>query len=132
VVEGARLESVYTGNRIEGSNPSVSAFDRRSLSVGDLCFLLHLYYFGRPSADAVRYIIIKTYQRFKYKNSSSVAEALAKAISAFYCICIISGDLRRTRSAGTISKEVKSTQSLNCVLFVCTDHQIAPIYSKNW
>jgi hypothetical protein len=26
VVEGARLESVYTGNRIEGSNPSVSAF----------------------------------------------------------------------------------------------------------
>jgi hypothetical protein len=30
VVEGARLESVYTGNRIEGSNPSVSAFGRRS------------------------------------------------------------------------------------------------------
>ena len=25
VVEGARLESVYTGNRIEGSNPSLSA-----------------------------------------------------------------------------------------------------------
>ena len=25
VVEEARLESVYTGNRIEGSNPSVSA-----------------------------------------------------------------------------------------------------------
>ena len=25
VAEGARLESVYTGNRIEGSNPSVSA-----------------------------------------------------------------------------------------------------------
>jgi hypothetical protein len=25
VVEGARLESVYTGNRIEGSNPSPSA-----------------------------------------------------------------------------------------------------------
>ncbi len=25
VVEGARLESVYTGNRIEGSNPSDSA-----------------------------------------------------------------------------------------------------------
>jgi hypothetical protein len=24
-VEGARLESVYTGNRIEGSNPSLSA-----------------------------------------------------------------------------------------------------------
>ena len=27
VVEGARLESVYTGNRIEGSNPSVSAMN---------------------------------------------------------------------------------------------------------
>jgi hypothetical protein len=25
VVEGARLESVYTGNGIEGSNPSLSA-----------------------------------------------------------------------------------------------------------
>jgi hypothetical protein len=25
VVEGARLERVYTGNRIEGSNPSPSA-----------------------------------------------------------------------------------------------------------
>lgn len=25
MVEGARLERVYTGNRIEGSNPSVSA-----------------------------------------------------------------------------------------------------------
>ena len=25
MVEEARLESVYTGNRIEGSNPSVSA-----------------------------------------------------------------------------------------------------------
>jgi hypothetical protein len=26
VVEGARLESVYTGNRIAGSNPALSAF----------------------------------------------------------------------------------------------------------
>lgn len=25
MVEGARLESVYTGNRIEGSNPSLTA-----------------------------------------------------------------------------------------------------------
>ncbi len=25
MVEGARLERVYTGNRIEGSNPSLSA-----------------------------------------------------------------------------------------------------------
>ena len=37
VVEEARLESVYTGNRIEGSNPSVSAPARRSFSVGGLC-----------------------------------------------------------------------------------------------
>jgi GIY-YIG catalytic domain-containing protein len=29
VVEGARLESVYTGNRIEGSNPSVSAMEQK-------------------------------------------------------------------------------------------------------
>jgi hypothetical protein len=28
VAEGARLESVYTGNRIEGSNPSLSANHR--------------------------------------------------------------------------------------------------------
>ncbi len=27
MVEGARLESVYAGNRIEGSNPSLSAKD---------------------------------------------------------------------------------------------------------
>ena len=27
VVEGARLERVYAGNRIEGSNPSLSAID---------------------------------------------------------------------------------------------------------
>ena len=32
MVEGARLESVYTGNRIEGSNPSLSAFALRSFS----------------------------------------------------------------------------------------------------
>src|SRR6266404_2603059 len=39
-VEEARLESVYTGNRIEGSNPSVSASGRRSFSEGDLCFFI--------------------------------------------------------------------------------------------
>ena len=38
VVEEARLESVYTGNRIKGSNPLVSAFGRRSFSEGDLRF----------------------------------------------------------------------------------------------
>jgi hypothetical protein len=39
VVEGARLESVYTGNGIAGSNPALSAFARRSFSVGELRFL---------------------------------------------------------------------------------------------
>ena len=35
MVEGARLESVYTGNRIEGSNPSLSAeSDLKSLTDG--------------------------------------------------------------------------------------------------
>jgi hypothetical protein len=29
VADGARLESVYTGNRIEGSNPSLSAIALR-------------------------------------------------------------------------------------------------------
>src|SRR5690606_4688083 len=32
VVEGARLERVYTGNRIEGSNPSLSATIRLQTS----------------------------------------------------------------------------------------------------
>ena len=40
MVEGARLESVYTGNRIKGSNPLVSAFAHRSFSVGGLSFVL--------------------------------------------------------------------------------------------
>ena len=32
VVEGARLESVYMGNCIAGSNPALSAFARRSFA----------------------------------------------------------------------------------------------------
>jgi hypothetical protein len=31
VAEGARLESVYTGNRIVGSNPTLSASNRSQL-----------------------------------------------------------------------------------------------------
>ena len=31
MVEGARLESVYRGNSIEGSNPSLSAIDSKDL-----------------------------------------------------------------------------------------------------
>ena len=38
MVEGARLESVYTGNRIEGSNPSLSAiFLAATVSLQDGC-----------------------------------------------------------------------------------------------
>ncbi len=33
VVEGARLESVYRGNSIEGSNPSLSAIPRQRISL---------------------------------------------------------------------------------------------------
>ena len=35
MVEEVRLESVYTGNRIEGSNPSVSANKKSPLINGD-------------------------------------------------------------------------------------------------
>ncbi len=34
MAEGARLESVYTGNRIEGSNPSLSASFLENASPG--------------------------------------------------------------------------------------------------
>ena len=39
VVEGARLESVYRGNSIEGSNPSLSAFAHQRFSLGGLFIL---------------------------------------------------------------------------------------------
>ena len=39
MVEGARLESVYTGNCIEGSNPSLSARLSSNQGVLDLLFL---------------------------------------------------------------------------------------------
>ena len=41
MVEGARLESVYTGNRIEGSNPFLSAKERK-LKHAKACFLVIL------------------------------------------------------------------------------------------
>lgn len=37
MVEGARLESVYAGNRIKGSNPFLSA---SFLSLAEACILL--------------------------------------------------------------------------------------------
>ena len=36
MVEGARLERVYTGNRIEGSNPSLTATYVSGRSLGSL------------------------------------------------------------------------------------------------
>jgi hypothetical protein len=44
VVEGARLESVYTGNRIAGSNPAPSAISHHNLLIyKKFIFLLILY-----------------------------------------------------------------------------------------
>src|SRR5690348_9926415 len=37
VVEGARLESVYRGNSIEGSNPSLSAITNPYISGPEVC-----------------------------------------------------------------------------------------------
>jgi hypothetical protein len=71
VVEGARLESVYTGNGIAGSNPALSAFARRSFKrrraslntkVSENLIIRHSM---RASADNVR--------------KPSPAEALAQA-----------------------------------------------------
>ena len=41
MVEGARLESVYTGNRIEGSNPSLTAIKKAAILKQ---LFLYLYY----------------------------------------------------------------------------------------
>ena len=47
VVEGARLESVYRGNSIEGSNPSLSAILSPSESVTSNPANCHVRVFGR-------------------------------------------------------------------------------------
>ena len=39
MAEGARLESVYAGNRIAGSNPVLSAMKKQPKKVG--CFFMH-------------------------------------------------------------------------------------------
>src|SRR4029079_14779493 len=54
VVEWDGLENRCTGNCTEGSNPSLSAFGRRSFSEGDLLICGTLAQPRRPSADAVR------------------------------------------------------------------------------
>ena len=38
MVEGARLESVYTGNRIEGSNPFLSAKEKLEIKTRESVF----------------------------------------------------------------------------------------------
>jgi hypothetical protein len=48
VVEGARLESVYTGNGIAGSNPALSAFARRSFSSGGFSYAVGFGGHGPP------------------------------------------------------------------------------------
>ena len=40
MAEGARLESVYAGNRIAGSNPALSARRRMVIPIGMAIFLL--------------------------------------------------------------------------------------------
>jgi hypothetical protein len=54
VVEGARLESVYTGNRIEGSNPSVSANTKQRPAFGGV--FLFVGTVGHAVPGAVLYL----------------------------------------------------------------------------
>lgn len=58
MVEGARLERVYTGNRIEGSNPSLTA--RKALIL--LAFFFSLIFSNdfRGLADAVLDVVRQT------------------------------------------------------------------------
>ena len=61
MVELARLESVYTGNRIKGSNPFSSAFAHRSFSVGGFLLFIEGLFSGRwASADEVRWFMHKS------------------------------------------------------------------------
>src|ERR1700678_4391543 len=61
VVEGARLESVYRGNSIEGSNPSLSAIHSKGSTPS----------MGQPLTDS----------RTHYPNSQSVVLDVSKAVS---------------------------------------------------
>ena len=109
VVEGARLESVYTGNCIEGSNPSVSASGRHSFSDGDLRFQFAPGFIcGRPTADrsaSPPAIALATAGFSLMSQSFNLATyggqvrffslALATAISAYYSHQVLfAGDLR--------------------------------------
>jgi hypothetical protein len=55
VVEEARLESVYTGNRIEGSNPSVSAPITNDLAINQLFTLLFYQNGSKKASNFVRF-----------------------------------------------------------------------------
>ncbi len=43
MVEGARLESVYRGNSIEGSNPSLSAINNQNVGAVPIAFAAVLF-----------------------------------------------------------------------------------------
>ena len=62
MVEGARLESVYTGYRIEGSNPSLSAIkliSSRVLIIQNPAFLL--YKFKKIGAEKAKEALCKKF-----------------------------------------------------------------------
>ncbi len=68
MVEGARLESVYMGNCIEGSNPSVSADgDKQAFRL----FVPFLFWFERLAASAIR---TKNELIFSVRNASFFLE----------------------------------------------------------
>jgi hypothetical protein len=69
VVEGARLESVYAGNRIAGSNPAPSA----SYYVPDIAYII--VFLGSYFLANLRGLPVSCSKQF-------VAETVARAISA--------------------------------------------------
>ena len=54
MVEGARLESVYTGNRIAGSNPALSASLKNTIQINTLRVVKHIYVTLRCYTWAIR------------------------------------------------------------------------------
>ena len=65
MVEGARLESVYRGNSIEGSNPSLSA-----------TFLFEICYYGNEKAhlDEVGFLLV-----FRVRSAAVAGEEQGEA-----------------------------------------------------
>ena len=75
MVEGARLESVYAGDRIEGSNPSPSAkSELHRLSHSTMCY-------GQIFFQKILYIVLI----LAYNNCSSVIFHLIKGKDEEVC-----------------------------------------------